>query len=133
MSARSKNSLSVPHLPKTRVKNQQSKSLGMRFYHGANFSLVLSILAWVLVILIEYFLSVLNITCCVSAFLPVKDLEKRKDPKSRVKVVDKGNGNKPSVPEGQLFFNLLFAGLSYFNNTGNAHIHGCGCHQRSMI
>lgn len=34
----------------------------------------------------------------------IKDLEKRKDPKPRVKVVDKGNGNKPSVPEEEKFF-----------------------------
>lgn len=37
----------------------------------------------------------------VFLFLPVKDLEKRKDPtKPRVKVVDKGNGSKPTSPEG---------------------------------
>ncbi|KAK2503373.1 hypothetical protein MC885_021373 [Smutsia gigantea] len=34
----------------------------------------------------------------------VKDLEKRKEPKPRVKVVDKGNGNKPSPPEEVKFF-----------------------------
>lgn len=83
----------------------------MRFYHGANFYLVLSILARVLVIRIGYFLFVFNITCySISTFLPVKDLEKRKDPKPRVKVVDKGNGNKPSVPEGQIFFLFAYFG-----------------------
>lgn len=36
-------------------------------------------------------------------FLLVKDLEKRKDPtKPKVKVVDKGNGSKPTSPEGQI-------------------------------
>lgn len=36
-------------------------------------------------------------------FLLVKDLEKRKDPtKPRVKAVDKGNGSKPTSPEGQM-------------------------------
>lgn len=76
----------------------------MKFYHEANFYSILSILARVLVKFIEYFLLAFNITCCcVSSFLPVKDLEKRKDSKPRVKV-DKGDGNKPSVPEGQVFF-----------------------------
>lgn len=74
----------------------------MRVYHGANFYLVvLPTLARVLAEVIEYFLLDFHITCCcISPFLPVKDLEKRKDPKPRVKA-DKGNGNKPSVPEGQ--------------------------------
>lgn len=76
----------------------------MRFCHGANFYLVvLLILVRVLANVIEYFLLDFNITCCcISPFVPVKDLEKRKDPKPRVKV-DKGNGNKQSVPEGQFF------------------------------
>uniref|UniRef100_A0A8C9D1D3 Collagen type XIV alpha 1 chain n=2 Tax=Panthera TaxID=9688 RepID=A0A8C9D1D3_PANLE len=34
----------------------------------------------------------------------IKDLEKRKDPKPRVKIVDKGNGNKPSPPEEEVKF-----------------------------
>uniref|UniRef100_A0A8C4N009 Collagen alpha-1(XIV) chain n=1 Tax=Equus asinus asinus TaxID=83772 RepID=A0A8C4N009_EQUAS len=34
----------------------------------------------------------------------IKDLEKRKEPKPRVKVVDKGNGSKPSSPEEVKFF-----------------------------
>uniref|UniRef100_A0A8C6BCU4 Collagen type XIV alpha 1 chain n=1 Tax=Monodon monoceros TaxID=40151 RepID=A0A8C6BCU4_MONMO len=34
----------------------------------------------------------------------IKDLEKRKEPKSRVKVLDKGNENKPSVPEEEVKF-----------------------------
>lgn len=81
----------------------------MRFYHGANFYLVPSIFAMVLVKLIEYFLLDFNITCCcISTFLPVKDLEKRKEPKTRVKV-DKVNGNKPSVPEGQ-FLKFAYIG-----------------------
>ncbi|ELW72743.1 Collagen alpha-1(XIV) chain [Tupaia chinensis] len=33
----------------------------------------------------------------------IKDLEKRKEPKPRVKVVDKGNGSKPSLPEEPKF------------------------------
>lgn len=90
----------------------------MRLYHGANFYLaVLSILARVLSKVIEYFLLDFNITCCcISPFLPVRDLEKRKDPKPRVKV-DKGNGNKPSVPEGQfkkIFFDLLILEVELF-------------------
>nr|XP_008512965.1 PREDICTED: collagen alpha-1(XIV) chain-like [Equus przewalskii] len=40
----------------------------------------------------------------------IKDLEKRKEPKPRVKVVDKGNGSKPSSPEGQIFFLLAYFG-----------------------
>lgn len=81
----------------------------MRFYYGANFYLVLSIFATVLVKLTEYFLLALNITCCcISTFLPVKDLEKRKDPKNRGKA-DKVNGNKPSVPEGQ-FLKFAYTG-----------------------
>lgn len=63
----------------------------------------------VLVKLIEYFLLAFNITCCyISTFLPVKDLEKRKDPKTRVKP-DKVNGNKPSVPEGK-FLKFAYTG-----------------------
>lgn len=88
----------------------------MEFYHGANFYLILSILAKVLVKLTKYFLSDINLTCCcVSTFLPVKDLEKRKDPKPRVKIVDKGNGNKPSPPEeGQIiFFYLLILAVEF--------------------
>lgn len=77
----------------------------MEFYHGASFYLILLKLARVLVKFIEYFLLDFNMTCCcVSPFLPVKDLEKRKEPKPRIKVVDKGNGNKPTPPEeGEIF------------------------------
>lgn len=44
------------------------------------------------------------VSLSVLCFLPVKDLEKRKDPKPRVKVVDKGNGSKPFSPEGEILF-----------------------------
>lgn len=81
----------------------------MESYHGANFYLILSILARVLAM--EYFPLVFNMTCCcVSTFLPVNDLEKRKEPKPRVKVVDKGNGHKPSPPEEGQFFVLFWGG-----------------------
>lgn len=92
----------------------------MEFYHEDHFYLVLPILSRVLVKFIEYFLLHVNMTCCcVSPFLPVIDLEKRKEPKPRVKVVDKGNGNKPTPPvEGQIFFffflDLLIRGLELF-------------------
>lgn len=91
----------------------------MEFCCEDHFYLVLPILSRVLVKFIEYFLLYVNMTCCcVSPFLPVIDLEKRKEPKPRVKVVDKGNGNKPTPPvEGQIFFfflDLLIQGLELF-------------------